>query len=180
MLSRHIRRVADGCGALAAMAIVVLAALVLTSIVARLAGVFIGGLTEGAGYCMAAAGALGLAHTFLRGEHIRVDLVLGRLPARWRLRVEQVAVVISAGVCAYMAWFLARMVVVSWRFGDISDGSDALALWIPQLPVAVGFGVFALAVAAAAWDSIRTGRPAVPEKDGGLLDEDAGARGARH
>ena len=130
----------------AAIAIVGIAAMVATSIISRLLGIYIGGLTEGAGYLMAAAGAFGLAHTFTSGGHIRVDLVLSALPERGRVVFEFIAVALTTAAMLYLAWFLFRMVWISHKFGDLSDGSDGLPLWLPQLPAAIGFSIFGLAL----------------------------------
>lgn len=146
MLDRTLRRLYAACAALAALAVVTLAVLVLISIVSRLLGVYVGGMTEGAGYALAATGALGLAQTLFDRGHIRVDLVLERLTGRIRHGVELAVLATSAGLVAYAAWFLCRMVRISWQFGDRSDGSDGLLLWMPQLPAAAGFVVFALAL----------------------------------
>lgn len=153
-MNGFLERLSTLCAALAAAAVVGLALLVLASIASRLLGVYIGGLTEGAGYCMAAAGALGLAHTFLRGEHIRVDIVLGRLSSRPRAVVERLALVVTAAIALYTAGYLVRMTWLSWQYGDVSSGSDALPLWLPQLPVALGFALFALVVCGAAVASL--------------------------
>ena len=56
-IDRALDRLYAACGAIAAIAIVLIAFLVATSIITRLIGVYIGGLTEGAGYAMAAAGS---------------------------------------------------------------------------------------------------------------------------
>ncbi len=134
------------CGAVAAAAIVVIAVLVATSIVSRLLGIYVGGLTEGAGYAMAAAGGFGLAYTFRAGAHIRVDLVLNALPARGRGVSEVFALLLTTAALIYLAFFMLRMVNISWQFGDLSDGSDGLPLWIPQFPAALGFSIFAVAL----------------------------------
>lgn len=134
------------CGAIAASAIVLIAVLVATSIAARFLGVFVGGLTEGAGYAMAAAGTFGLAYAFGAGSHIRVDLVLNALPSKARKISEFVALAVTTLTAVWLAWFMARMVVISWKFGDLSDGSDGLPLWLPQFPAALGFGIFAIAL----------------------------------
>lgn len=139
-------RLYAACGVIAAIAIAMIAVLVATSIVSRLLGVYIGGLNEGAGYLMAAAGAFGLAYTFTSGAHIRVDLILGALPRRACRIFEFVAMVLTTTATLYLAWFMVRMVRISWEFGDLSDGSDGLPLWLPQLPAAIGFGVFAMAL----------------------------------
>lgn len=146
LLDRSLRRLYAACAVLAALAVVTLAVLVVISIVSRLMGVYVGGMTEGAGYALAAAGALGLAQTLFDRGHIRVDLVLDRLAGRPRHALELAVLTTSAALAGYAAWFLCRMVRISWQFGDRSDGSDGLLLWMPQLPAAAGFVVFALAL----------------------------------
>lgn len=100
-----------------------------------------------AGYCMAAAAFLALAPTLRRGEHIRVMLVLQRLPAPARrvaeLAVHAVGLVLAGG----LAWYSARLVWQSHAFHDISTGLDATPLWMPQLGMAVGAALLVLALA---------------------------------
>jgi TRAP-type C4-dicarboxylate transport system permease small subunit len=144
---RELRRLYLACAALAAISLVVIALAVLTSILSRLLGIYVPGTTEIAGYGMAATGALGLAQTAFSRGHIRVDLVLARLREVARSRTEILAHAVTLGFVAFAAWHVSRMVITSHRFGDLSAGSDNLPIWIPQLPVAVGFIVFALALA---------------------------------
>ncbi|MCF3934950.1 TRAP transporter small permease [Acuticoccus sp. M5D2P5] len=161
------------CAILAALSVVAIFALVLTSIVSRFFGAYVPGLTEGAGYLLGAAGSLGLAHTFRAGGHIRVDLALSALGGAVRRRVDMLALAVTAGVVAYLAWYLVRLVRISVRYGDISDRSDALPLWIPQLPIAVGVVVFAIALTHGLVLYAATGRSPVRRRDGNLLvDED--------
>ncbi|MDH3662440.1 MAG: TRAP transporter small permease [Alphaproteobacteria bacterium] len=145
-VDRALHRLYAVCGAIAAIAIVALAMLVAASIISRLLGVYVGGLTEGAGYAMATAGSFGLAYTFGSGGHIRVDLVLGMLSTRARSGAELIAMILTTAAILYLAWFMVRMVRISFEYGDLSDGSDGLPLWLPQLPAAIGFCVFALAL----------------------------------
>ncbi len=134
------------CGAIAAIAILLIAVCVATSIISRLMGVYIGGLTEGAGYAMAAAGSFGLAYTFQAGGHIRVDLALQTMTKKVRGVSEFIALLLTTAAMLYLAWFMLRMVQISWRYGDLSDGSDGLPIWLPQFPAALGFSIFALAL----------------------------------
>ena len=69
----------DGAAWLAALCMVGLLAMVLTSIVSRLVHVHVPGTDAYAGYLMAGAGFLALAHTLKRNEHIRVTLLLSAL-----------------------------------------------------------------------------------------------------
>lgn len=135
----------DAAGVLAAAALVALLVVVLAQIVTRLVGVSFPGGAEYAGYAMATASFLALAHTLRRGAHIRVELLAQRLSARARRGLEIAAALVGAGLAWYFAWFAIRGVRVSRMIGDVSQGQDATPLWIPQL--AMAFGVVLLAVA---------------------------------
>ena len=134
------------CGYLAAVFISLIGVLVLVNIVSRLLGAFVPGMTEGAGYCMAAAGALGLAYTFGEHGHIRVSMLIGRLSGRARFGMELGALLMAAAFSCFLGYYLVRMVYVSYLFEDRSDGSDELLIWIPQVPMAFGFAVFGIAL----------------------------------
>jgi hypothetical protein len=73
---------------LAALCMVGLLVMVLLSIVGRQLHFHLPGTDAYAGYLMAAAGFLALAHTLKRGEHIRVTLLLSALHGRARRALE--------------------------------------------------------------------------------------------
>ena len=118
---------------------------VLLGIGGRLFDVFIPGTDAYAGYCMAAAGFLALAHTLKRGEHIRVSLVLEHVGPAARHRMELVALAIATLLAASFAYYGVRLSYQSWSFNDISTGNDATQLWIPQLSMAIGTVVLLIA-----------------------------------
>lgn len=144
------RRLLDGlytaAGVLAAVFMVGVLLCVSGAILVRQLSMHIPGLDSYAGYCMAAAGFLALAHTLKKGEHIRVTLLLASLPARGRLRLDCFALMIGTVIAASLAWFSCKLVLDSHTFNDISTGEDATALWIPQLSMAVGTVVFFIAM----------------------------------
>src|SRR6476661_4703458 len=123
---------------LAALAMIGVLAMVLLSIVSRQAGFHVPGTDAYAGYAMAAAGFLALAHTLKRNEHIRVTLILGRLQGRQRHGLEMWA--LSAGVllAGLFAFYAVRLAWVSHSINDISTSNDATPLWVPQVTMAVG------------------------------------------
>src|SRR3546814_14336635 len=98
-------------GGLAAVFTVGVLVAVVMSIVTRQLGVHIGGLDAYAGYSMAAAGFLALAHTFKSGEHIRVTLILSSLPAKGRMRLDLCALVIACIIAANLCWFSFKLVL---------------------------------------------------------------------
>src|SRR3954466_10561273 len=72
----------DAAGYLAAFFMVGILLMVLASVLGRLLEFQLRGSDAYAGYCMAAASFLALAHTLKRGEHIRVTLILERFGGR--------------------------------------------------------------------------------------------------
>jgi TRAP-type C4-dicarboxylate transport system permease small subunit len=140
-------RLYDGAAWLAALCMVGTLAMVLAGIVGRLADWFIPGTDAYAGYFMAGAGFLALAHTLKRGEHIRVTLILERLHGRARRRLELVALLAATLLALVFAYFSVRLAWQSYDFHDVSTANDATPLWLPQLTMAAGAVVLAIAFA---------------------------------
>ena len=105
------------------------------------------GLDAYAGYAIAAGLFLALPRTLQRGEHLRVTLLLQRLPARGRALLEGACLAAGLLLSAALAVYAARLVGVSWATHDISPGSDATPLWMPQLSMALGCVGLAIAFA---------------------------------
>ena len=120
--------------------------MVLASVLGRIFQFNLRGSDAYAGYCMAAAGFLALAHTLKRGEHIRVTLLRERLNARHRHGMEILAHAIGVIFSGAFAFFSMRLAYQSYAFNDISQGNDATPLWIPQITMAVGAGVLFIAI----------------------------------
>ena len=133
-------------GYLAAIFMIGTLLMVLASVLGRMMNFNLRGSDAYAGYCMAAAGFLALAHTLKRGEHIRVTLILERLGINGRHRLELVAHAIAVFFSGMFAFFTARLVYQSYAFNDISQGNDATPLWIPQIAMAVGAAVLFIAI----------------------------------
>jgi len=135
----------DGAAALAALAMVGLLVMVLLSVVSRLLHFHVPGTDAYAGYLMAAAGFMALAHTLKRGEHIRVTVLLAALKGRARRGIELWALGAASALALLLAFYSARLVWQSHAFHDISTGNDATPLWLPQLGMAVGTSILAIA-----------------------------------
>lgn len=136
----------DAAAWLGALAMIGTLAMVLLSIVSRQLGFLVPGTDAYAGYAMAAAGFLALAHTLKRNEHIRVTLILGRLQGAARHGLEMWA--LSAGVFlgGLFAFYSVRLAWVSHAINDVSTGNDATPLWIPQITMALGAVVLFIAL----------------------------------
>ena len=138
-------RLYNAAGVLAALFMVGTLAMVMVGVVARLLGFNVPGTDSYAGYCMAAAGFLALAHTLKRGEHIRVTLILEHLPPGPRRALELWALGVATLLAALFAYYSVRLSWQSWDFHDVSTGNDATPLWIPQLSMALGAVVLCVA-----------------------------------
>ena len=123
---------------LAAIFMVLIAGLTLAQVVGRLFGVAVPDAGDLAGYSMAGATFLALAHTLRSGGHIRVNLLLTQVPRGLRRIFEVWCVLVLCVIGALFAGFAINMVVDSYAFGDVSTGMMAIPLWIPQLSMAAG------------------------------------------
>lgn len=120
-----------------------------------------------AGYCMAASAFLALATTLRRGEHIRVTLFINRLPPAAYRWLDAFCHLFALAISSAMAWYSIRLVQQSLEFKDISTGLDATPLWIPQLGMALGTTVLALAFVVDLID-VLAGRKVRDSEDGEL------------
>jgi TRAP-type C4-dicarboxylate transport system permease small subunit len=145
-MRRLLDRLYDAAGALAALFLIGTLVMVVLGIAGRLLDFNVPGTDSYAGYCMAAAGFLALAHTLKRGEHIRVTLILERLSPRPHHLLELWALAAGTALAALFAYFSVRLAYQSWDFHDISTGNDATPLWIPQATMAVGTTVLLVAL----------------------------------
>jgi TRAP-type C4-dicarboxylate transport system permease small subunit len=135
----------DAAAWLAAVAMIGVLAMVLLSIVSRQVGFNAPGTDAYAGYCMAAAGFLALAHTLKRDEHIRVTLLVGRLKGKAGKALRMWALSAAVLLAGLFAYYSVRLAWQSHVLNDVSTGNDAAPLWIPQLTMAIGTVVLLLA-----------------------------------
>jgi len=145
-LRRCLDSVYDAAGYLAALFLLGTLAMVLTGIAGRFLDFHLPGTDAYAGYCMAGCGFLALAHTFKRGEHIRVTLLLDHVGTGAHRALELWALAVASVLAALFAFYSIRLAFQSWAFNDISTASDATPLWIPQLAMAVGTLVLLVAL----------------------------------
>jgi TRAP-type C4-dicarboxylate transport system permease small subunit len=99
-----------------------------------------------ASWCMCAMAFLGLAHTFKKGEIIRVGILLEQLTGKKRWGVELVALGIATAFTLYFSWYATAMTYDSWRFNDMAQGVLAVPLWIPQVGYCGGLIILSIAL----------------------------------
>lgn len=158
---RAIRRALDliyqSSGYLAGACMLAILLLTMGQVITRYAGINLRGLTSYAGYFMAASTFLALAHALNSGTHIRIETFLSLL-GRYRHYAEVWALGCTAAIASWFAYYSCNMVYWSYKLGDISTGLDATPLWIPQLAMAAGTVLFAVALTDNFLQMLFTGR----------------------
>lgn len=144
-MRRLLEGIYSGAAVLAALCMVLLLLAVLLSIASRQLNFQAPGIDAYAGYLMAGAGFLALAHTLKRGEHIRVTLILNLLRGRWKKRMELWALGAASLLALLFAFYSCKLAWQSHVFNDISTSNDATPLWLPQIAMALGTVVLAIA-----------------------------------
>jgi TRAP-type C4-dicarboxylate transport system permease small subunit len=147
---RLLRRLLDGlysgASVLAAVCLVAILVLIVLQMLARWTGEMFPGAPEYAGYAMAAASFLAFAGALNGGAHIRVGLLLNAAGPRMKWLLELWCFAVGAVLAWYFVWYAWRFVYWSWKFGDVSQGQDKTALWMPQSLMLAGAAIFAIAL----------------------------------
>jgi TRAP-type C4-dicarboxylate transport system permease small subunit len=145
-----LRRALDGlylaAGVLAGLFLIAIFLMMMALSVGRELGINVKSGDDITAWCMAAMAFLGLAHTFKRGELIRMGLVIEKLEGRPRQIAETVVLVLASVLSGYLAWHAVKMTYESWLLNDLSSGVLVIPLWIPQLGFSVGSSILFIAI----------------------------------
>ena len=133
-------------GYIAAFFLIMVAVFILIGISSRIFGFYIRGLAEYSGYCMASASFFALAFTFVEGGHIRITLFLEKLKGTKKHVMEVWCLFVSTFFSGYLAFYFFKMLIISYKFQERSEGADEILIWIPQLSVAIGSTIFFISV----------------------------------
>lgn len=131
-LWRWLDRLYFASGAISACFMVTILALIVAQMVARWIGVALPGMTEFAGYAMAATSFFALAHALTRGAHIRVSIILNmnKFLNRW---LDVFAVFASAVIATYFARYAIKTNIFSEMLNDRTQGQDQIPDWLVKL-----------------------------------------------
>ena len=141
-LDRNLNKLYKFSGYIAATFLILVAVFILIGISSRIFGFYIRGLAEYSGYCMASASFFALAYTFVEGGHIRITLFLEKLSGVKKKLIEIWCLVVASFFSGYLAFYFIKMLVISYKFQERSEGADEILIWIPQTSVAIGSTIF--------------------------------------
>mgnify|MGYP001248860634 CR=1 FL=1 len=145
-LNNNLNKLYRFSGYVAAIFLIFVAVFILIGISSRIFGFYIRGLAEYSGYCMASASFFALAYTFVEGGHIRITLFLEKLSGLKRRIVEVWCLSIGTFFSGYLAFYFVKMLIISYKFQERSEGADEILIWIPQTSVALGSTIFFISV----------------------------------
>jgi len=145
-LDRNLNKLYKLSGYIAATFLIFVAIFIIIGILSRIFGFYIRGLAEYSGYCMAAASFFALAYTFVEGGHIRITLFLEKLSGSKKWLIEIWCLCVASFFSGYLAFYLIKMLIVSYKFQERSEGADEILIWIPQTSVAIGSSIFFISV----------------------------------
>ena len=130
----------------AAIFLVLVAVFILTGISSRIFGFYIRGLAEYSGYSMAASSFFALAYTFYEKAHIRITLFIEKIESKKRRFTEIWCLLVGSFFSGFMAYYFIKMVIISIKFEERSEGADEIFIWIPQASLAIGSFIFFICV----------------------------------
>ena len=99
---------------------------------------------EISGYLLVSIVFLGLAYALKEGTHIKIDLVTSKLAPKAQRWLETSTSLIGVFFCTWLIWFTAGHAVEYYTQGSRSMTFLHVPLWVVQIIVPVGLGLFAL------------------------------------
>ena len=96
-------------------------------------------------YLFGAIFLLAAGYTYLRNEHVRVDVLAARFPARVQVTIEALGIVFFLfPAAALIFWLSLPYFYESWRLQELSSNTGGLIRWPAKLLIPVGFGLLIL------------------------------------
>ena len=145
-LNNYLNKIYKFSGYIAAFFLILVATFILIGISSRIFGFYIRGLAEYSGYCMAASSFFALAFTFVEGGHIRITLFLEKISGNKKKYLETWCLIIASFFSGYLAFYFIKMLIISYKFQERSEGADEILIWIPQISVAIGSSIFFICI----------------------------------
>ena len=91
----------------------------------------------------------GVAYGFLKGEHVRVDVVYTHFPPRMQIAVNLLAAVLCLGVSVLVVWLSLKYVQQAYEIGEqSSDPGGFTHRWVLKAFIPAGFALLGLQSAA--------------------------------
>jgi len=93
-------------------------------------------------YLFSAIFLIGAGYTFLRNEHVRIDIISGRLSPRAQNWIDVIGIVFFLfPMSLIIMWLSWPLFIDSYTRGEVSTNAGGLIIWPARLMVPVGFAL---------------------------------------
>ena len=133
-------------GAIAAVFVVLIAAIIVVQIIGRELGFQIHGADDFTAWSVAASIFLALAYTFKQGAHIKVTVITERLRGPSVKVAAIISLIISAVAIGFLTLSAAHFLYDNYQFGDLAQGLLSIPMWIPTISLFLGALLLFLAI----------------------------------
>jgi TRAP-type mannitol/chloroaromatic compound transport system permease small subunit len=123
-------------------------------------------------YLFAASFLLAAGYTLLQGEHVKIDVIYGRLSRKAQNRIDIFGfVVFLLPMCLVALWFAVPFFLQGLRSGEMSSNAGGLIRWPVYLMMPLGFALLTLQGISELIKRIAFGK--------GLIDDPASRKGEK-
>ncbi|MFC5337569.1 TRAP transporter small permease subunit [Leucobacter denitrificans] len=156
VLRRSIHVISRTFGIIAVLVIVFMMVATVADVARRyFTGAPIPGVTEAGEVLMVMAVFLGIAFTEYRGAHVRVTLVLEKLPPRVAAIINSLAMLVVLLLLAWMVWVTTGRALESIEVDEVRFGLVKIPVWPGRIAIAVGLAAYFLEAIPRLYDSVR-------------------------
>jgi TRAP-type C4-dicarboxylate transport system permease small subunit len=134
-------------GVVATGFLALVAIIIVLHIAARFLGTHIPSADEFAAWSMAASVFLALPDALFKGAHIRVTLLLHKVPLGVARVLDVVSTSMALVIFVWGAWYIFEYTYESYTYNVRSQGILPTPLWIPQIAMVYGSSLMAIGFA---------------------------------
>ncbi|WP_458700481.1 TRAP transporter small permease subunit [Sulfurospirillum sp. 1307] len=99
---------------------------------------------EYSGYLYLAAVFFGLGYTFSQDGHIRISILTSKLSENGRKKIDFFAGILNSGVLIFALYYSFKFMMDSKEMEMVSENVSETPLWLTQIPMSIGLGIFIL------------------------------------
>ena len=159
LLRRSLDWLFNAAAAVAACCVLAIFVLMIVGGVGRQLNFKVSGVNDIVAWLCAAAAFFAMAHSFKHGDFVRVTLLLEKVSAQTRRRLDIVCLSIATIAVAYLTHSATAFTYESYEFAEMATGLVVIPIWIPQATFVIGCWLLMLAVLDELWIVLRGGKP---------------------
>jgi TRAP-type C4-dicarboxylate transport system permease small subunit len=152
-------------GVIAVVLLILIGALTVAQMVARLFGSNVPSADDFATFSMAGSLFMGLAYTYRAGGHVRVLSLRRWLASPARRWLEVACLAAAAATIGWLMWYTLDMIGSSYQLNERSIGMIPVATWMPMTSMLAGLLVMLVAVLDDLVTVLKGGRASYAEEE---------------